>query len=138
MIPKTFGRFYCGITNNVERREDEHSADYLGYVKAKTVEAAKRFVLAVENRESIALRSYIYGGLCSHYAVELVAVNLTFVEWREFAAVEAVCTKFGSYPHISVGVLANATYEVVRQSVTYIENLHRNGLRCSHHCGAHH
>ena len=42
MIPKTFGRFYCGITNNVERREGEHSADYLGYVKAKTADAAKR------------------------------------------------------------------------------------------------
>ena len=45
MIPKTFGGFYCGITNNVERREGEHSADYLGYVKAKSVEVAKRLGL---------------------------------------------------------------------------------------------
>ncbi len=42
VIPSTFGRFYCGITNNVDRREGEHDADYLGYVKAKTFAAAKR------------------------------------------------------------------------------------------------
>ena len=42
LIPRTFGSFYCGITNNVGRREGEHKADYLGYVKAKNADAAKR------------------------------------------------------------------------------------------------
>lgn len=42
LIPRTFHSYYCGITNNVERREGEHKADYLGYVKAKDAEAAKR------------------------------------------------------------------------------------------------
>lgn len=42
LIPKSFGSYYCGITNNVDRREGEHKANYLGYVKAKDVDAAKR------------------------------------------------------------------------------------------------
>ena len=42
VVPKTFGRFYCGITNNVDRREGEHSADYLGHVKCKSFEVAKQ------------------------------------------------------------------------------------------------
>ena len=42
IVPKTFGRFYCGITNNVDRREGEHSANYLGYVNCKTFEVAKK------------------------------------------------------------------------------------------------
>lgn len=41
-MPKNFGGFYCGITNNVKRRECEHEADYLGWVKAKTFELAKQ------------------------------------------------------------------------------------------------
>lgn len=39
--PYTYGGFYCGITNNVTRREDEHEADYLGWVNAKTFARAK-------------------------------------------------------------------------------------------------
>lgn len=42
LIPKSFGSYYCGITNNVDRREGEHKANYLGYVKAKNADAAKR------------------------------------------------------------------------------------------------
>lgn len=42
IVAKTFGRFYCGITNNVDRREGEHSADYLGHVKCKSFEVAKQ------------------------------------------------------------------------------------------------
>ena len=41
LIPRTFGNFYCGITNNVTRREGEHDASYLGWVEAKTFERAK-------------------------------------------------------------------------------------------------
>ena len=40
-MPKNFGGFYCGITNNVTRREGEHEAEYLGWVKAKTFKGAK-------------------------------------------------------------------------------------------------
>jgi len=41
-MPKSFGGFYCGITNNVTRRESEHGADYLGWVKAKNINLAKQ------------------------------------------------------------------------------------------------
>ena len=42
LIPKTFGNYYCGITNDIDRREGEHNATYLGYVKAQSFDAAKR------------------------------------------------------------------------------------------------
>ena len=42
IAPISFGGFYCGITNNVDRREGEHNTDYLGYVNCKTFEVAKR------------------------------------------------------------------------------------------------
>ena len=43
------------------------------------VEAAKRFVVAVEYRKSVALCGYIYSALRSNYSVELVAVDMPFV-----------------------------------------------------------
>ena len=42
IIPTSFGRFYCGITNDVDRREGEHEANYLGVVKAKSFDLAKK------------------------------------------------------------------------------------------------
>lgn len=41
-VPLSFKGYYCGITNDIERRENEHSADYLGYVNCKTFETAKK------------------------------------------------------------------------------------------------
>lgn len=42
LLPKNFGGFYCGITNDIDRREGEHNATYLGHVKAQSFDAAKR------------------------------------------------------------------------------------------------
>lgn len=42
IVPNNFGGYYCGITNNVDRREGEHSANYLGYVSCKSFEVAKQ------------------------------------------------------------------------------------------------
>ncbi len=39
-IPTTFGSFYCGVTNDISRREGEHKAKFLGCVTAKTVKGA--------------------------------------------------------------------------------------------------
>lgn len=39
-IPNTFGSFYCGVTNDIKRREGEHKTAFLGYVTAKTVKGA--------------------------------------------------------------------------------------------------
>lgn len=30
LIPNTFGSFYCGVTNDIKRREAEHKATFLG------------------------------------------------------------------------------------------------------------
>ena len=40
LIPHSFGGYYCGVTNDIKRREGEHNASFLGYVTAKTVNGA--------------------------------------------------------------------------------------------------
>lgn len=40
LIPQAFGDFYCGVTNDISRREGEHNVSFLGYVTAKTGEEA--------------------------------------------------------------------------------------------------
>ena len=35
-----FSDYYCGVTNDLERRAEEHKTEFLGYVKAKTVKEA--------------------------------------------------------------------------------------------------
>lgn len=40
LIPNTFGSFYCGVTNDIKRREAEHKATFLGYVTAQTLKGA--------------------------------------------------------------------------------------------------
>lgn len=42
LIPRTFGSFYCGITNDLETRASQHNAQLLGWVNAKTFEQAKK------------------------------------------------------------------------------------------------
>lgn len=41
LIPQSFGCYYCGITNDIERRVREHNAECLGYIKAETAQDAK-------------------------------------------------------------------------------------------------
>lgn len=40
LIPRSFSDYYCGVTNDIQRREGEHNASFLGYVTAKTVNGA--------------------------------------------------------------------------------------------------
>lgn len=41
--------FYCGITNDIERREGEHNANYLYYVECSTADMAKQLEAALNN-----------------------------------------------------------------------------------------
>lgn len=41
--------FYCGITNDIERRAQEHNAEILYYVKAKSLEEAKELEQALHD-----------------------------------------------------------------------------------------
>lgn len=36
IIPTSFEDFYCGVTNDIPKRESEHNVKFLGYVTAKT------------------------------------------------------------------------------------------------------
>lgn len=41
--------FYCGITNDIERREQEHNAEILFYVEAISFEDAKKLEQALHD-----------------------------------------------------------------------------------------
>ena len=38
--PTNYSGYYCGVTNDLERRAGEHNAEFLGYVTAKTAKGA--------------------------------------------------------------------------------------------------
>lgn len=48
-IPTSFGDFYCGVTNDIRRREGEHNVKFLGYVTAKTVKGALELETMMHN-----------------------------------------------------------------------------------------
>ena len=39
-MPSDFSGYYCGVTNDIQRREAEHNVSFLGHVKTKTVKSA--------------------------------------------------------------------------------------------------
>ena len=42
LLPKNFGGFYCGITNNLDRRDGEHNTKRLGAIKCDSFDKAKK------------------------------------------------------------------------------------------------
>jgi hypothetical protein len=38
--PKSYENFYCGVTNDLDRRAEEHNATFLGHLKAQSAKAA--------------------------------------------------------------------------------------------------
>ena len=40
LLPKSFEEYYCGVTNDLERRAGEHNATFLGAIEANTVQGA--------------------------------------------------------------------------------------------------
>ena len=41
--------YYCGITNDIARRESEHNAKFLGYIKVENVHIARSIEIAMKH-----------------------------------------------------------------------------------------